>query len=865
MKINRISQALGSISDEFSREAIEEIEKTSNQNDSIIPDGKPRVVSEEKSRKTPIFIALAGLCAAAAIALPLVLKNVGRNSLLTSDNSSGVVASAPKVEKLGYDLDGLEDYREYKFEFTMPEYEGVAFECMHNKITANGEVIASGMPILQVYLADLNGDGRREIVSDTAYGSGILHKVISACDYSEKQLYMFSNRGLGWLDLFENNNELWLRETEYDGGKTLSEKKLELSDMKKIDDSTQTEENPYENLPFTEGRFVYGETEIPDFHVEGDEEGCIRSLENFSRGLESMVLETKTVGDYKVKLVGENVRTDLAYYPDKIFATNYLVEVEKDGKTLGSGRLPKSLLGLAQASHEFRFFKDKIGSYLDVYEMKQPVIAMKYYYDDASSVTDLSKIVTFAMISPEEQMMMLEGNFGRGIAASYNMSSPSDMKEIVTNAELFAENPDLDGTGQWLNAHSIFVADKFRIADYKTLVDDEAGIKFTFNFNVYLYHDKYAYTAEWDTLELTSKNMTVEVDRLKISHNDRELTADREYFSPNVSFLTVTLYPERCSKFAVVMDEYGNFELFEGDRVSKNNDRSDTSFLENLPENKFGYMWEFIDGSWQKSYTENCDKLHNCKHLFDETDGEEVYQLWISNNTDEIRDVCIDFYYNNIDGCTIDIIDNYNGTFSVESYGSSISSPCTIIFPKNTEIPLETVINSLIEKTSLSADEAKEYVQNYALSDLDFDGEAEVLVVNTFGSPAVHVFERKGTTYEESSVFPMKALEYTGYKLELNPYQNGDERYHYFRFHYGGGTMEADVLGAIKQTRSGYEAEYLYSWGTLDYKDIAEPVRKEFYRKGWDKYDIALTDSNPNDIPKEELAGILKNYGITLD
>ena len=865
MKINRISQALGSISDEFSREAIEEIEKTSKQNDSIIPEATPRVVSEEKSHKAPIFIALAGLCAAAAIALPLVLKNVGKNSLVTSDNSSGVASSAA-VEKLGYDLDDAENYKEYKLEFTMPEYEGVAFECTHYIITANGEVIATGMPILQVYLADLNGDGRREIVSDTAFGSGILYKVISACDYSNKQIYTLSNHGLeNNLELFENNGELWVRETEYRTKNVLSEKKLVLSDMKKIDGLTQVEENPYENLPFTEGRFVYGETEIPDFHVEGDEEGCIRSLENFSRGLESMVLETKIVGNYKVKLVGENVRTDLAHYPDKIFATDYCVEIEKDGKTLGSERLPSSILGLAQASHEFRFFKDKIGRYLDVYEMKQPVIAMKYYYDDASSVTDLSKIVTFAMITPKEQIMMLEGNFGRGIAASYNMSSSGDMKEIITNDDLMAENPyDLDGTGQWLGAHSIFAADKFRIADYKTLVDDEAGIKFTFNFNVDLHYDRYAYTAEWDALNLTGENMTVKVDRLKISHNDREITADRENFNPNVSFLTVTLYPERCSKFAVVMDEYGNFELFEGDQISEN------GFLQNLPENKFGYMWEYIDGRWKCSYTENRDKLHNCKHLFDESDGEivgkESYQLWISNNADEIRDVCIEAYYNNVVSCIIDIIDNYNGTYSVETYSSpsAVSSPCTIIFPK-AETALEAVRKSLIEKQKILASEAENYAKNHTRCDLDFDGEAEVLVVNTFGSPAVHVFERKGTTYEESSVFPMKALEYTNYMLDLKPYKNGDEKYYYFTFHSGGGTMEADVLGAIKPIGNGYEAEYLYSWGTLDYKDIAESVKKEFYRKGWDKYDIALTDSNPNDIPKKELAEILKNYGITLD
>ena len=608
---------------------------------------------------------------------------------------------------------------------------------------------------------------------------------------------------------------------------------------------------------------MYGETEIPDFHVKGDEEGCIRSLENFSRGLESMVLETKTVGDYTVKLVGENVRTDLAYYPDKIFATNYRVEVEKDGKTLGSGHLPKSLLGLAQASHEFRFFKDKIGSYLDVYEMKQPVIAMKYYYDDASSVTDLSKIVTFAMITPKEQIMLLEGNFGRGIEVSYKTSGSSDMKEIVTNAELFAENPyDLDGTGQWIGGHSIFVADKFRIADNNTLVDDEAGIKFTFNFNVDLHYDRYAYTAEWDALNLTGESMTVKVDRLKISHNGRELTAIIDNVSPNVSFLTVTLHPEKCSKFAVVMDENGTFEIFEGDQVSKNKDRSDTSFLDNLPENKFGYMWENIDGYWQWSHTKNSDKLHDILTI-EQSNEKFVAQIWFSNNN-EIREMCKELFSEH-SKFAVRIKDNGDGTFSVDGYVPSGDVTNAMEFPINTEIPLEAVRKSLTEKTSLSADEAKVYVQHYALCDLDFDGEPEVLVVNAFGSPAVHVFERVGTTYEESCVFPMKAVEYLDYKLVLNPYQNGDERYHYFRFHYGGGTMDADVLGAIKQTESGYEMEYLYSWGTLDYKYIAEPVKKEFYRRGWDKYDIALADSNPNDIPKEELAQILKNYGITLE
>ena len=93
MKINRISQALGSISDEIYLRAIEEFEKTSNKNDSNISTEKPRVVSEEKPRKAPIIIAFAGICAAAAIALPLVLKNVGKSQIAGSEELSGATDS----------------------------------------------------------------------------------------------------------------------------------------------------------------------------------------------------------------------------------------------------------------------------------------------------------------------------------------------------------------------------------------------------------------------------------------------------------------------------------------------------------------------------------------------------------------------------------------------------------------------------------------------------------------------------------------------------------------------------------------------------------------------------------------------------
>lgn len=93
MKINRISESMGLISDEISNRAIEAFEKTSEKSSSISEE-KPRVFREEKSRKAPIVIALAGLCAAAAVAVPLVLKTTGKNPITSNNVLSGAANSA---------------------------------------------------------------------------------------------------------------------------------------------------------------------------------------------------------------------------------------------------------------------------------------------------------------------------------------------------------------------------------------------------------------------------------------------------------------------------------------------------------------------------------------------------------------------------------------------------------------------------------------------------------------------------------------------------------------------------------------------------------------------------------------------------
>lgn len=164
----------------------------------------------------------------------------------------------------------------------------------------------------------------------------------------------------------------------------------------------------------------------------------------------------------------------------------------------------------------------------------------------------------------------------------------------------------------------------------------------------------------------------------------------------------------------------------------------------------------------------------------------------------------------------------------------------------------------------LSDDELKRNIRNAAIYDLDFDGTDELLIVSTFVTPEIHVFKKSDGKIEETTAFPMPPYSYMNDRLEMKSYENGSEKYYYFTFYEGNGVMKATVLGALKPNGDSYEVEYLYSWGTLEYPDLPEPVKNEFYRKGWDRNAAALNASDPNDIPKETLAEALKSYNITL-
>lgn len=262
----------------------------------------------------------------------------------------------------------------------------------------------------------------------------------------------------------------------------------------------RTESNPYigdcaepyctepssnnEKCVFLDFRGDYGEVEIPDFHCDRvDQEGSVRPFNRVPIGLESMVFETRTFGDYTIKLVGENVRTDKENFPDTIYARRLYIEIENEKTPMSDNsrkiHYDQTILGQAQFTPEYRLFSSRIGSYLDIYDLEYPVIAMRYYMDDTPEYIDsaITKTVKFAMILPDKNDAVgLTGDIETGLGVVFNPDMTTDMTEIVTNHE------DIHASENRAPASVLFKSDKLKAVDTKTLVDEAAGIRYVFDF-----------------------------------------------------------------------------------------------------------------------------------------------------------------------------------------------------------------------------------------------------------------------------------------------------------------------------------------------------------------------------------------------
>ena len=104
-------------------------------------------------------------------------------------------------------------------EITFPEFPGVTFRYDSVHFFADDEdgttEILFGMPIECVYFDDLNGDGKPEIISGVAFGSGIVDCHIIVYDYAAGEEYTLWDRGEYDYLLEEKDGEMTVKKYKY--------------------------------------------------------------------------------------------------------------------------------------------------------------------------------------------------------------------------------------------------------------------------------------------------------------------------------------------------------------------------------------------------------------------------------------------------------------------------------------------------------------------------------------------------------------------------------------------------------------------------------------------------------------------------
>lgn len=233
-----------------------------------------------------------------------------------------------------------------------------------------------------------------------------------------------------------------------------------------IPESSVSETEPVEKIVG-----IYGETDIPDLPCDThDWEGRAHDILHksiFEQGLDSMIFETHTCGDYKISLVGDMVRTDEENFPGWIYSHNLRVELEKNGETIDEGYYNSIVTYGGQYTYERRIPRDKIGSIISIYELEYPVIAMRYYFGDEPERL-VKSAVQFGIISDDELECQFFGLCEKSTGVELNGSG---IYPITLNTKDDVER-----------IASYFSADEFKILDSRTICDEVAGIKYTFCF-----------------------------------------------------------------------------------------------------------------------------------------------------------------------------------------------------------------------------------------------------------------------------------------------------------------------------------------------------------------------------------------------
>lgn len=125
-------------------------------------------------------------------------------------------------------------------DWKMEEFPGVTFRCDGMNVSAltegvkdeNGKELYAvqnlydGMPVMDVYLVDLNLDGKREIISMVAYGSGIVDEHIEAYDFANNVHYTLEDRMYYDYSLKFEDGKLLVVKRRYNESEVMNEQTL---------------------------------------------------------------------------------------------------------------------------------------------------------------------------------------------------------------------------------------------------------------------------------------------------------------------------------------------------------------------------------------------------------------------------------------------------------------------------------------------------------------------------------------------------------------------------------------------------------------------------------------------------------------
>ena len=103
-------------------------------------------------------------------------------------------------------------------EITIPDFPEVTFRWTADEITANEKVLIQGMPVWNVFFADLSGDGKPEICANVSFGSGMIDTHVVVYDYVNGQEYTLWDRGIFDYSLRLENGVLLCEQFTYPSG-----------------------------------------------------------------------------------------------------------------------------------------------------------------------------------------------------------------------------------------------------------------------------------------------------------------------------------------------------------------------------------------------------------------------------------------------------------------------------------------------------------------------------------------------------------------------------------------------------------------------------------------------------------------------